>query len=67
MVFNTNSVSVWRPRQKDLLFSMWQKSLEVLNRFSKRNSEVSFHFSAPSPVSPTLRTVWVGQWKEAFT
>lgn len=51
-----------RPSQKtSLLFSMWQKSLEVLNSFTKRNLEVSFHCLAPSPISPALRTVWVGQ------
>lgn len=44
-----------------LLFSMWQKSLEVLSSFTKRNWEVSFHCLAPSPISPALRTLWAGQ------
>lgn len=51
-----------RPRQKiSLLFSMWQKSLEVLSSFTKRNLEVSFHCLAPSPISPASRTIWAGQ------
>lgn len=46
---------------------MWLKSLVVLNRFSKGNLEVSFRCLTPSPISPPLRTVWVGQQEEAFT
>lgn len=55
-----------RPRQKTSFISgrtHWRSS----NSFTKIDLEVCFHCLAPSPISPALRTIWVGQYEEAFT